>query len=126
MFDAGVGGEVVHGDDHGVRGADRLVVLEQERGLGGVGGGILRGLGGLCGERERKGQERKGESGEGADFFPLGSHFDWSHCMAGAGQQAWIRGAWHETIQSRPDAIRGTTRLLKTGESTDEQCKAQL
>ena len=33
--DAGVGGEVMHGDDHGVRGADGLVVLEQERGLAG-------------------------------------------------------------------------------------------
>jgi hypothetical protein len=40
----------VHGDDHGVRGADRLVVLEQERGLGVVGGCIPRGVWGLRGK----------------------------------------------------------------------------
>ena len=81
---AGVSGEVMHGDDHGVRRADRLVVLEQERGLGGVGCGILRRLRGLRGQRQGHSEEKSGESEEGADSFAMGSHCD-CHCMAEAG-----------------------------------------
>jgi hypothetical protein len=41
------------------------------------------------------------------------------------GQQSWIHAACYKTIQSRSDVIGGTTRLLKTEESPDEQYKAQ-
>jgi hypothetical protein len=56
------------GDDHGVRCADGLVVLETEGGLGCVvWGGVLWRLGGLCGQGKRESEERDGDEREGGD-----------------------------------------------------------
>jgi hypothetical protein len=96
--DAGVGGEVVHGDDHGVRSARWLVVGKRECSLAGVvGSGVLRGRRLLRGEGQREGDSTSGERGKSAaaGFYGLGRHLDWEQlygrergeytfCIAGA------------------------------------------
>jgi hypothetical protein len=68
-LDTGVGGKVVNGDDHGVRFADGLIVLELESDLAGVvSGGVLRrrrGLGGSerCSKKDGKSVDRDAAKG---------------------------------------------------------------
>ena len=119
---AGVSGEVMHGDHHGVRRADRLIVLEQERGLGGVGCGILRRLRGLRGQRQGHSEEKSGESDAGADSFAMRSHCD-CHCMAEAGDGDEPTGqagekSWPSQGYSSRSATIGSTLLARHAGTT--------
>ena len=116
-LNAGVGGEVMDGDDHGVRLAHGLIVPELESDLAGVVRGILRRLRGLRGQRQGHSEEKSGESDAGADSFAMRSHCD-CHCMAEAGDGDEPTGqagekSWPSQGYSSRSATIGSTLLAR-------------